>query len=295
MDLSVELRFGTSVPIGEIPEALMQGLQYRGVNTRDIVDVLHNRGTQRKCAEYIASKTGTPLVNVDMKKVRNAPDVRLALVWSLMRCGVTAKQLAEIVCSESALDRIALIMTLERKSGIVESETGPSIKIIDFVQLVGVTRHGDRKMSDSIRQAGVSISGIAQTLIDSEQITGSDEAVSRKFALIDSRSLVEAQNARGALIHEKVKTLIGEKFPKFVQDDVDASFMVASVKNNSAKMLFRKHGLAWVLIFHRPLVDESGKRRLLRLTVGAGFNIQSFEVGDEMYPQKPGAILIYSH
>jgi hypothetical protein len=295
MDLSIQLRFPEPVPVGEIPEALIQSLHYRGVNAQDVLSFIHSRALLRKCADYIATETGVSLVGVDMKPVRHAPNLRYKLAWSLMRCGVTAKQLGEVVCSERALDRIAEIMMLERKHVAVASDPCQNIKLIDFIQLNGVTKYVDRMLSEYIRNASVSISGIASTLINSSQVRGSDEGVSRKFALIESASFSIPRLNEGALVHENVLSLIGERFPKFSQDDVDPSFVVALTKNRMMKSLFRKHELEWMLLLHRPLVDEGGGKRLLRVNLGAGFSVQSVEIGDELYPKTPGAVLVYSH
>lgn len=297
MDQTIQFRLQVPVPVplSEIPEALIQGLQYRGVNAQDIVFFTHSRALLRKCADYIATETGISLVDVDMKPVRHAPNLRHKLSWSLMRCGVTAKQLGEVVCSERALDRIAEIMMLERKHVAVASDPSQNIKVIDFIQLNGVTKYVDRTLSEHIRNASVSISGIASTLINSSQVRGSDESVSRKFALIESASLQIPKLNEGALVHENVLTLIGEKFPKFSQDDIDPSFVVALTKNRMMKSLFRKQSLEWMLLLHRPLVDEGGEERLLRVNLGVGFSVQSVEVGEKLYPPTPGAILVYSH
>jgi hypothetical protein len=295
MDLSIELRFPAPVPASEIPEALMQGLQYRGVKASEIASATRNSVMLRKCANCIADVTGIPLVDINMKPARRAPDVRLAFTWSLMRCGVTTRQLSDIVCSEHALDRIAAIMMPNLHVGAGESRSYQNMRVLNFVSLPGVTKHHDRKMSAYIRAAGVLIGGVAAGLIDSKQVDGGDEAVSRKFALIESNSLVEARSPEGGLVHEKVCALLAEKYTKFMEADIDPSFVVALAKSRNTKSLFRAHGLEWLLLLHRPLIDESKKGRLLRVSLASRLTVNSFEVGDELYLKTPGAILVYSH
>jgi len=225
--------------------------------------------------------------------------IPLALARGLLLKGVKATQLARVPQDEILLTRIAALIAQTSVVPKTSRFLFDKIKRCGVVRAHGVTRHADKGFEKTLHERErIIVKQSAQSLLKDESVVGTNESTLHTLDLIPLKLFAIEESPSDVMNHKKICKLLGYRYPKFSQEDVDASLMVAMLRDpRLIKLIAKNQKLDWIALLHKPVKDLAGDATVLRIVIKetGTLMLDAIPIRDDMLWSTTGAFAVLSH
>ena len=236
----------------------------------------------------------------------------LRLARGLLQNGITATQLAAAAENPCVLAEMAKLIAIYTRPfnplptekaivpvtvlrGAVHTDIRPCGKLLVY----GLTRYTRKDLAGALRTLNIRSTSLATSILENEEVVGTDEAKQYTFFIIPTRPLATVSSFDEITRHRAIIAALKRQYPRFLQENVDASLIVSLLrKKREFVTMAREHRLKWLVLLHKPLIDlGDGLPKLLqlRLTEGDGMKLDTCEVSNDTIWCPDGAFAVLSH